>query len=162
MNIYTAYETDKAKERDGAWVRDVRPGLHLRITRMPNPAYNKLFGELIAPHRVQFERDSLDDEVLRDVITQCLAETVLVDWEGLEDRDGEPVTYSVAKARKLMTELPDFRDDVLSLARNRDLFKAKEEDEDRGNSEQSSAGDCAGPDSQSTTASTTSSEPRED
>lgn len=42
------------------------------------------------------------------IVSQCLLETVLLDWRNLSDDDGKPITYSKRQAEPLLNE-PEFR-----------------------------------------------------
>lgn len=125
-------KTDLKRETEGAWV-DYRPGVRLRIARVNNPNYDALLRKLGKPYRSQLRREDLAGDVLDDIVRKVFAETVLLDWEGIEDDDGKPVPYSKEQALAYLTDIPDFYRDVQELAGQAALFRIAERDDSVGN-----------------------------
>jgi hypothetical protein len=111
---------------EGAWVNGQIHGLgdelQLKVRGRWNPEFRALHAKLQAqvPNsrktRTEFGMEITPAEGDR-IITECLIETVLVDWKGLTltDDDPEQLPFSKEKARELLTdpELAPFRDGVL-------------------------------------------------
>lgn len=110
---------------DGAWVNGEIHGLgeelRLKVRGRWHPAFRALHAKLSAavPRekkvRTEFGLEVAPAETDR-IITECLVETGLVDWDGLRETDEGPhIPYSKEKARELLTdpELAPFRDAVL-------------------------------------------------
>lgn len=121
--------TDLNKEQEGTWV-DIGKGARLKIARIGNPAYKETFRRLTKPYQRQMRTGNLPDEVAEKILARCLAESVLVGWEGLE-MDGEPIQYSRKAAMDLLMnpQLKDFRDLVTELANEVELFRQEEMEE---------------------------------
>ena len=134
-SIYEAFETDTDAEVDGQWVRGIREGMNVLVARWGNPRYRKMFSKLIKPVRQQFDRGTLSEEEITKLTTQCMAETILLDWDGpaFVTREGEPLEFSREAAVKLMTDLPDFRDELVALARESETFRIADREESVGN-----------------------------
>ena len=109
----------------GAWVNGAVHGLgedvRLRVRGRWNPEFRAMQAKLQAavPNdkktRTEFGLEVSVAESER-IITECLIETALLDWENLrETDDGEPIPFSKEKARELLTDpmLAPFRDAVL-------------------------------------------------
>ncbi|MGJ0508857.1 MAG: hypothetical protein ACR652_17360 [Methylocystis sp.] len=64
---------------------------------------NKLISEVPRAERIK----GLDTKTSDSINARLLAETVLVDWSGLEDDDGAPLPFSKAKALEILTN-PSF------------------------------------------------------
>jgi hypothetical protein len=67
--------------------------------------------------------------------TRSLAESVLVDWSGLEDDDGKPIAYSVDKAIELLEDeslwpLRNFIEDAAGVVRS---YRVEQEEQAKGN-----------------------------
>jgi hypothetical protein len=54
---------------------------------------------------------------------------VIVDWDGIYDRDGQKIPYSKEKALELLKRLPALRDAVLICAQDIDNFRIEDAEE---------------------------------
>ena len=138
MDLAKKYKTDEEAEDNGAWI-DWGDGAKLKIARVGNNNYQRRAQALMKPHRHARDRGTISEEIQTDIVTKCIAETVLVDWEGIE-YDGKPIKYSSKNAEKLLNELKDFREDVLLVANDLSNFRATEIEDSSKNSQKSSGG----------------------
>ena len=129
MDISKEYATDEKKELEGVW-EDIGDGGRILIARTNNPKYEKLFTKLIKPHRGRLRRGNLSDELSKEITVKLLADTILLDWEGIEE-DGESLQYSKPEAERLLKDYKDFRNMVSEMAGEIDLFRQEEEEEDQ-------------------------------
>lgn len=129
------FKTDKSMETEGVWV-DVADGLRLKVARIGNPAYKTHIRRLGKPHvnMIRHANQAVDLDVMDALTVKAMAANVLLDWEGLEDEDGNPIPYSVKKAEELMTDVPDFRAMVEGFASDAELFRTEEMTDAAGNS----------------------------
>ena len=88
---------------------------------------------------------------------QVIADAVLKDWEGVDGPDG-PIPFSRESVVKILTDLPDFYEDVLSLSKEAETFRDEEHDEAAKNSKESSPGISGGEGSQTNSSETTNDE----
>ena len=123
-DIRKLYATSVSKEADGAWSQDLGDGLRLKVARLKNPNFRKLYQRLTKPYERQIRNRTLDDATENSILAQCLAKTVLVGWQNLV-LDGEVVPYSTEAALKILSDdgLSDFRDLVVDLASDAELFR---------------------------------------
>lgn len=126
------FATDLELEESGVWV-DIGEGARLRVARVGNPRYRKRLRELLAPHKRLVRIDKLPEDLSDELVIKAFAETILLDWEGLEDDNGEPIEYSVEHAIELLTGLRDFRMMVAEIANEQEAFR-REEQKEEGNS----------------------------
>lgn len=119
-------------EVEGVWV-DAGAGLRLKIARAGNAAYEKILTRLTRPHIQRIRQNTFPDDEMKKLVWQAMGEAVLLDWENLDDEDGNPIPYSAEKATELITEHKDFRDMVAAYAQDATLFKAQLEEEAKGN-----------------------------
>lgn len=134
------YRTSEDLENNGVW-KDLGNGARIKIARLGNAEFNKMFSELVAPYAETGAK--VPPEVQKDISVKCLARTVLLGWEGVYDGD-DPVDYSYDNAVRVLTELKDFRELVIRLAGDMDAFKEKKDKELVGNSESASDGSSSG------------------
>ena len=123
MDIFKKYATDEKLEEDGTWT-EIGPKTRLLVARLGNPRYRAAFKRLSRPYQAQIDRNSLPEEIQEQILIKSLAETVLLGWEGLEE-GGQPLAYSKETALRLLTDLKDFRDDVLTLARQAEAYRVQ-------------------------------------
>jgi hypothetical protein len=102
---------DADRLENGAWVDDVpeMPGLRLKVRGSFNADWRKLQQKLLdnIPRKKRMGgRTDLDEQ--EAIMTKCLLNCCLLDWEGLEDESGKAIPYSKEFAQKLLSE-PQYR-----------------------------------------------------
>ncbi len=122
-----AFNTDMANE--GTWV-DFGDGLKLKIARAGNKAYEKameshpkLKAAIASKGRIK-----LGDDVWLEAIRECQAKHILVDWEGLEDDNDKPITYSFEESLKIFTDkgFDGLRKTIEDIANSDEAFREQE------------------------------------
>ena len=121
MDLFSKFKTNEDKERDGVWVSLDGEG-SIRIARTNNPLYREAMLRKMNRYKMAAKSKVIPDDAWLDIVNELIAETILVDWEGITEK-GEPLSYSVENAKRVLTELKDFREMVLSIADNMDNFK---------------------------------------
>lgn len=144
-DIRKIYATNVNKETEGAWSQDLGDGLRLKVARLKNPNFRKLYQRLTKPYERQIRNRTLDDATENSILVQCLAKTVLLDWKKLV-LDGVELPYSVENAVKVLgdAELSDFRDLVVDLANDAELFREEHLEDAEKNSSAGSSGTSNG------------------
>jgi|TARA_R110000787_G_scaffold36139_1_gene92447 hypothetical protein len=121
------YATDTAAEQDGVW-EPLADGIEIRVARVGNPNYQRIWEREIKPYRAQVDRGLMADDKMTEIIIKVMAEAVLLDWKNVE-YEGKKLQYNRANALRILTELPDFRADVLFLANQQASYRAAEIEE---------------------------------
>ena len=138
LNLKKTFLTDKSKENQGVWV-DLGEGARLLIARHGNERFKLRYQELTAPYAAAIRTKTLSEAVAEKILKQILAETILLDWEGIVDDDGNPVPYSVEKAMEFL-DIPDFRSFVEEMSKEQALYRKELEAQAEKNSLNSSNG----------------------
>jgi hypothetical protein len=112
------FKTDPTLEQEGVWV-PLGDG-RLRIARLNNPRMTAAYAAKIRPYRGGRVPDEESDRIMVD----CLAEHVLLAWEGIT-HNGEPFPYSRANAKEALA-IKDFCDFVIESAKQMELFQTAE------------------------------------
>ncbi len=112
---------DPERQENGAWVDDIpeMEGLKLKVRGSNNADWRRLQSRLIeAVPRKKRIGGRLDPDEQDRIMSSCLLNCCLLDWEGLEDDDGKPLPYSKPMAQKLLYEAQyrRFRDGVVWAA----------------------------------------------
>jgi hypothetical protein len=146
-SIFQQYRTDPILEEEGVWVEGLRDGLDVLIARLGNSLYKTAYGRLSKPFRAQIERGTLGEEKGKELLIQALAEAVFLSFRGPAaiDDDGNPLEDTKAVRIALLTDLPDFREDVLFVSKEAETFKRQETEDAVGNSHEPSSGTSGGP-----------------
>lgn len=122
MDIKKQFATDRNLEIEGIWV-PISDGARIKVARMNNPEFNKLFRKLSKPYMTALQTGTLSEDISEEIMLECYAKTVLVDWDGIEE-NGEQVPYSPEKAKEYL-QIDTFRQFVLNIARDFNNFKAE-------------------------------------
>ena len=102
---------DADRQEHGAWVDDIPEvqGLRLKVRGSFNADWRRLQAKLLdAVPRKKRIGGRLDPDENDAIMTKCLLNCCLLDWQGLEDEMGTAIPYDKDMARKLITE-PEFR-----------------------------------------------------
>ncbi len=109
---------------EGVWV-EYQEGVRFKVARAGNSAFLKASDKLEAPHRKQIARGTLSTEKQIEIQCQAMAEGLLKDWEGVEDKNG-PLPFSVEVAANVLRYNPDVREFVTEAAIKQDNFRDEE------------------------------------
>ena len=127
MDLAKKFGTDQKKEIEGSWF-DIGQGARLLIARAGNRRYNEYLNKQIKPVRRQVRAGSLEDEAWDAIVDKCIAETILLGWEGIEE-NGVAVQYSKDAALRFLTNYPDFRNMVLEIAQEIENYRVFDQEE---------------------------------
>lgn len=130
MSLYKQYETDPEIEKNGILFdtgstnKEGKPSL-IRIARAggANEAYLKRAEFRFKPHHRALQNGSMERTRIEKLIRETFAETVVLGWENMEDREGNPLTFSKEACIKLFEELPDLFTDIQDAATKSALFR---------------------------------------
>lgn len=122
--------TDADLEVSGVWVDagqydPTLDGLELKVARMLNPAFSRMFDEKRRTAGAAYDDD---EDVQLSIMLECTAKTLLRGWKNLTVQT-KPVKFSDDKALEYLSRSTDLRNVVTRIARDRQLYKL-EADED--------------------------------
>lgn len=112
---------DAEKFEKGAWVDNIPDmgEVRLKVRGIGNADFRRLQTKLFDAEPRQYKVGGKLSPERQDAITaQCLANTVLIDWQGILDENDQPIPYSREMAKELLTnpEFRRFRDGVIWAA----------------------------------------------
>lgn len=133
-NIYDKFGTDRKLEQEGITL-DYGDGLELRIARAggSNTKFEKAVQAKMRKFGLQAKHDLLDPDQMREVMREVLAETVVLGWNGVTNREGEALPFNRDNCIQLFKDLPDLFEDVLEQSRKAALFKTTVLEAEAGN-----------------------------
>lgn len=135
-STYSAFANNEELETQGIVV-DYGPAGKFLIARAggANRKFQRVSEKVFRPYRRQIEAKTIDPKVADKLLAQVFAQTVILGWENVTDRDGNELEFSPENAQKLLLDLPDLfaslREEAVAAAN----FRADEVEEDLGNSE---------------------------
>lgn len=123
-SLYKQFETDKDLETRGV-VLNFSDGVSIRVARAggSNDRYMRRMEVLTKPYRRQIESKTADNKVLEKIVLEVFCETVILGWDGVEDRNGNVLAFNKENAMMLFTDLPDLFAEVKSQATDEALFR---------------------------------------
>jgi len=125
----SALKVDPEASRDGIWFDWVQ-GVRLKIARIGNPAFDARLRALMDEAQERGETANQDE-----VTKQAVAETVLVDWEGIDQDNGKPLKWSPKVSAELLSDeaLADLYKFVVVKASETAHYRFKADKEALGN-----------------------------
>lgn len=142
----TRFKADPVLEDEGVWTSvDAGTEASIKIARIGNRRYREAMTRRLKPYRRALRNGTLDEKVTEKITAEVLAETILLDWKGLT-QDGVPLTYSPDAAKDLLCDnrFKDFRDLVVELAGDLELYRQQDIEDAEKNFEPSSTGSSTG------------------
>lgn len=131
MNLFKQFGTDAEMEKSGIWLQygkteDGRP-IRIKIARAggSNQKYLKVLDIKTKPIRRQIQNDMIDLSTSDAIMMEVFAETVVLGWENVEDKDGAPIPFTKENVVALFKELPDLFADVRDQATKSALFRTE-------------------------------------
>ena len=122
MNL-TKMKTSPALENGGVWV-ELDSKTSIKVRRLGCKAFRDSLKEKSEKYKVALRLQNLDDDVAERIYAEALAETILIDWRGMELGDSV-IEYSAEQAYEILSdeENKDFKELVVELAREAETFR---------------------------------------
>ena len=125
------FKTDKNAEQEGVWV-DYGSGFRVKLGRVGNRKFKEFMLKRGKPHMRKMQQGTMDADTADVLMREAIAQTILLDWEGLLDDNGKPIPYSKEEAKKAL-EIDDFYQEIFDLAQQRELFSVQDDADALGN-----------------------------
>ncbi len=132
-NIGRLFETDAQVETKGVIID--YGDFKVRIARAggANKKFERLLSRKTRPHRRAIATESMSDKLAESIMMEIYAETIMLDWEGVTDDDGNVIPFSKDAVLALFKELPDFYRDIVEQSQKVALFRKTLQEDDSGN-----------------------------
>jgi hypothetical protein len=145
LSIFDLCETDSDAVENGRWFtgeelwgpRAADSGIRIKLRRYTSRAALKSRQSAEKKYRKFFDKkkNEYPPEINEKMICEQLADSVIVDWEGIRDRDGKEIPYSPEAALALVSakQMADFRIAISAKALELDNWRAEEKKETEKN-----------------------------
>jgi hypothetical protein len=132
-NVYHLYETDKDVETRGIDLKF--PNFTIRVARAggANKRFAASLQKKLGTRARAFDAGMMDPDEANKVLAEVYADCVILGWEGVTDRDGQPLAFSKEACVRLFTDLPDLFQEVVSESQRLQNFRVAQRSEDAGN-----------------------------
>ncbi len=133
-SLQQLYATDESKEAEGFW-HEITDTISIRMARAGgmNSRFAKALEQKIRPHRRKIENEDMDITLANTIMREVFAETVVMDWKGVNDDEGKPLPCTKENVLNILTELPDLFAELREVAGRQANFRATTAEEDLGN-----------------------------
>lgn len=110
----------------GVWAeyQDAR----LCIAHASNLRFQRVMARLQKPFKRKIERNEMDPADQKRILTQALAEAVLLGWEGVTSKDGEAIVYNSKVGRTALENDDSLREFVMEFSADLANFREEEKD----------------------------------
>jgi len=133
-SIYDAFGANESFEKDGIDL-DFGPAGKFRLARAggSNKKFAKVLEARYRPYRRQADAGTLANEVAEKLMAEAYAEAVVLGWEGVTDRNGDPIPFNKDTCIALLLELPDLFSEIREQAGQFANYRLLETEDDLGN-----------------------------
>jgi len=136
-NLYELYETDEDLEKKGVGLQFGEAVFYVRRAGGTNTEFERVYEEKTRNMTSRVQLAALTEEQSSRILREVYAESVMLGWKNVTDREGNPLEYSKENFLKLMNDLPVLWRAIRVEAANHENFRraqARQEGEQLGNS----------------------------
>lgn len=134
-----AYITNpEAESVDGAWIH-FPGGRSFLILRAggSNEKFERVFQNNLKPYKRQSDAGTLPRETSNTIMYKTVAQSVLIDWQGIDNDDGQSVPYNPKVGVEFFEAFPEVYTELFAYATDRATFlqsRLEDTKEELGNS----------------------------
>jgi len=99
-----------------------------------NRKYAKILEQKTKPIRRALATGQVDPKRVVAIMREVFAEAVVLDWQGVTDKEGKKLAFNTKNCIKLFEDLPDLFADIQNQASSLQLFQDVDTEADQGNS----------------------------
>jgi len=133
MSLYSLFEMDQSVESEGFTLNlvdgDVTISFVIARAGGSNTKFSNRMQALMRPHQRAAASGQLKDEIAKEILIRVMAEALILGWENVADRNGEPMEHNVDNCIKLLTDLPELRDAIWAEANKAANFISEDREE---------------------------------
>lgn len=108
---------------DGVWVTGVIDDLDVKVASTDSRKYTDSLRVALKPYQRNLK--NMENEKFAEIQNKVVAKYLLLDWRNMFDENDQPIPYSSEKALELLNdpEMADFRETILNLSSEQELFR---------------------------------------
>lgn len=133
-SIYSTFSTSKEKEQDGIELDYGEVGsIFIARAGGSNKKFAKALEFRARPHKRQMDKGTLAEDVANQLMIEVFADTIILGWKGIKDKEGSEMVYNRENVIKLFLDLPELFADVSEQATTMGNFQYEETEDDSKN-----------------------------
>lgn len=130
-NLYGTFGSESTLEMGGVLIPFELEGggevrFKIRRAGARNTEWRKVYNEVMKPHEEAINLDKLSEEENKLLLAEVYSRSVVIDWEGIKDAEGEDVPFSVQSCKELLEFYPDLLANLMTEAHLRSNFRHEE------------------------------------
>lgn len=122
-SLYDLFETDTSLETRGIGMRFGDAVFFVKRAGGANMDFDRVFEEKTRSMSSRLQMASLSNEQSSALLKEVYAEAVVIGWEGVTDREGQPLEFTKENFVRIMTDLPTLWLAIRTEAANHENFK---------------------------------------
>ena len=139
MSLYETFKSAGTPLTEGVWIEYGDCRVKVRYAGRENKQYARVLRALTAPYArlLENENANLDEKTqkkLDSIFAEIYAKSIVVDWEGVNDPDGNEMAYSWENAKKLLVDLPLFFEEIKKVSGTMQTFRQEQLEDEAKNS----------------------------
>lgn len=137
--LYGKFGTDHSLENSGVWyiVHELDDGKEVKFLLARMGGSNKRYDAAVEKVSRKDRRDGISGSIsakkARVINRRAFVEGCLLNWENVEDKEGNPIDFNKANALVLFNDLPDLYDELVDVAQGRQAYAEEMVQEDAKN-----------------------------
>lgn len=139
MNLYSTFAADKAAEKEGIYIQ-YGTGTRIRVARAggSNEKFTKVLQNLTKPYKRSIQNDTVDPEIVEDIMMRAYCRAVIKSWEtntnpdksaapiwssGIESPEGDLLEPTEENIVMTFKNLKDLWEDIKEQSNKFALFR---------------------------------------
>lgn len=91
-----------------------------------NVEWKKLYNQIMKPHVDELTEETLTEEENGLLLSEIYAKSVVLDWKGVNDDQGNPVPFTVLNCMELFQFMPEVLSNIITDSHLRSNFRDEE------------------------------------
>lgn len=120
--LYDLYETDPKMEKEGIGLRFGETVFYVRRAGGANTLFDTVYEEKTRTLTNRLQLQAMTDEQSSRLLREVYAEAVMIGWENVTDRAGNPLEFTKENFVQVMNDLPTLWRAIRTEAANHENF----------------------------------------
>lgn len=134
FNLWAEFETDENAEEAGVWY-EIVPGNSFKLRRFNSKHAIATRERLMKPYaNLTRNGKELPEHIQDEVVTKQMVESIIVDWKGIKDREGNDLEFTPANVMMVLKGLPHLRAELISFVLKIENYRSENVEQAEKNS----------------------------
>jgi len=133
-SLYQTFSADPDLEKSGVWLDFGGPRIRILRSGPTNQRFIRVLTEKQRPVAAQIRTGVISEDQSRKILAEVFAESIITDWQGVTDKEGNVLEFSKENAVKVLCDLPDLFTIIQEHSSNMANFRQGQIEEEEKNS----------------------------